>query len=309
MADLFDYSGAFNAKLKFEDLSKEVMVKLLGEYQRAYLTILGEWQRVMRERYGEVAAIECDNSQWMVSGPLVAGYICKALNVKGGNVESFFKQMQMDLGFPMRLFDIEWELVNPNLGYVTVKKCSALIYQEMQGVGYELPMCHVEEPPTMINTAFYHNPNLIWKAVKLPPRKNKDEIACKWEARIVKPEENPFPHWQASKRTLRSLPKDPQEAGKPWSDEQIRVVWDYLNEGTRDVMRVISRKPEGCLKDDIVHELGISAEEMSFRLGFIYLAIFESPWQQKWAPVRLQKNPWAYEMDMEWAQAIKKLSL
>ena len=309
MADLFDYSGAFNAKLKFEDLSKEVMVKLLGEYQRAYLTILGEWQRVMRERYGEVAAIECDNSQWMVSGPLVAGYICKALNVKGGNVESFFKQMQMDLGFPMRLFDIEWELVNPNLGYVTVKKCSALIYQEMQGVGYELTMCHVEEPPTMINTAFYHNPNLIWKAVKLPPRKNKDEIACKWEARIVKPEENPFPHWQASKRTLRSLPKDPQEAGKPWSDEQIRVVWDYLNEGTRDVMRVISRKPEGCLKDDIVHELGISAEEMSFRLGFIYLAIFESPWQQKWAPVRLQKNPWAYEMDREWAQAIKKLSL
>ena len=309
MEELKDYSGPFNPKTRFEDLSREAMVKLLGEYQRAYLTILGEWQRVIKERYGEVPAIECDNSQWMVSGPLVAGYLCKALNIKGGNVESFFKQMQMDPGFPMRLFDIEFELVNPNLGYVTVKKCSALIYQEMQGVGFELDMCHVEEPPTMINTAFYHNPNLIWKPVKLPPRQNKEEIACKWEARIVKPEENPFPHWQASKRTLRSLPKDPQEAGKPWSEEQIRVVWDYLSEGTRDVMRVIARKPESCLKDDIVRELGISAEEMSFRLGFVYLAIFESPWQQKWAPIRLQKNPWSYEMDKEWAQAINKLSV
>lgn len=307
MEELKDYSGPFNPKTRFEDLSREAMVKLLGEYQRAYLTILGEWQRVIKERYGEVPAIECDNSQWMVSGPLVAGYLCKALNIKGGNVESFFKQMQMDPGFPMRLFDIEFELVNPNLGYVTVKKCSALIYQEMQGVGFELDMCHVEEPPTMINTAFYHNPNLIWKPVKLPPRQNKEEIACKWEARIVKPEENPFPHWQASKRTLRSLPKDPQEAGKPWSEEQIRVVWDYLSEGTRDVMRVIARKPEGCLKDDIVRELGITAEEMSFCLGFIYLAIFESPWQQKWAPVRLQKTPWGYEMDKEWAQTIAKL--
>ena len=217
MKKLQDYSGPFNPKLKFEDLSKEMMLKLLNEYQRAYLLIMGEWHRVMRERYGEAEAIECDNSQWMVAGPLVASYLCKALNIKGGNVESFFKRRQMDPGFPMRLFDIEWELVNPNLGYITVKKCSALNAFEIAGQGYEIPMCHVEDPPTMINTGFYHNPNLICRPIKLPPRKNKEEIACKWEVRIVQPEENPFPHWQANKRTLRTLPKDPQEAGKPWS--------------------------------------------------------------------------------------------
>ena len=309
MAELQNYSGPFDPNIRFEDFSKEMLIKLFKEYQRAYLIVLGEWHRVMRERYGEVAAIECDNSQWMVAGPLVASFLCKALKIKPVNVESFFKHMQMDPGFPMRLFDIEWELVNPNLGYITVKKCTALMVNEIAGKGYEIPMCHVEECPTMINTAFYHNPNLIFKPVKLPPRKSQDEIPCKWEARIVKPEENPFPHWQASKRLGPGVPHDPKEAGKPWSEEQIRVLWGYLNDGIRDVMRVIAKKPEGCLKDDIVRELGIEAEEISFRLGFLYLAIFETPWPQKWAPVRCLLNPWRYEMDREWARAIGKRSL
>jgi hypothetical protein len=309
MADLVDYSGPFNPKIKYEDFSKDVLVKLLGEYTRSYITYMGEWHRVMRERYGEVEAMECDCSNWMVTGPLEADYICKTLNIKGSNVESFFKGMQMDPGFPMRLFDIEFDLKNQNLGYITVKKCTSLNALEKAGDGYEIPICHVVEPPTMINTAYYHNTNLIFRPVQLPPRKDKGGIACKWEARLVKPEENPFPHWQASKRTRRSVPKDPQETKKPWSEKQIHVLWGYFNEGIRDVMRTIAKKPEGCLKDDILRELGISAEEMSFRLGFIYLALFETPWQQKWAPIRFRNHPWRYEMDKEWVQAIIKLSL
>jgi hypothetical protein len=309
MADLVDYSGAFDPNLKYEDFSKDVLVRLLGEYTRCYLTYMGEWHRVMRERFSDQAALECETSVWNVAAPLSAGYLCRSLNIQGDNVETFFKALQVNPAFPLRLFDIEWELVNANLGYITVKKCSALNAFEKEGLGYELLECHVEEPPTMINTAFYHNPNLIFKPVKLPPREDKGGIACKWETRLVKPEENPFPHSKAGNRTRQTPPKDPREAGRPWSEEQIRVLWGYLSEGIRDVMRVIARKPEGCLKDDIVRELGISAEEMSFRLGFIYLALFETPWQQKWVPVRLQKSPWRYEMDKEWAEAIIKLSL
>lgn len=309
MAELKDYSGPFNPNIKYEDFSKDALSNLLREYTRSYFVYMGEWHRVMRERYSEVEALECDSSNWCVTGPLEAQYICRTLNIKGGNAESFFKQMQMDPGFPLRMYDIEWELVNPNLGYIIVKKCTALTAFEAAGEGYEIPICHVEEPPTMINSAFYHDPNLIFKPLELPPRKNKGGIACKWEVRLVKPEENPFPYSQAGKRTRHLVPKDPRETGKPWSEEQIRVLWGYFSERIKDVMRVIARKPEGCLKDDIVRELGISAEEISFRLGFIYLAIFETPWRQKWAPVRYRNSPWRYEMDKEWAQAIIKLSL
>jgi hypothetical protein len=41
MAKLKDYSGPFHPDLKSEDLSKEMLFKLLREYQKAYLRILG----------------------------------------------------------------------------------------------------------------------------------------------------------------------------------------------------------------------------------------------------------------------------
>jgi hypothetical protein len=309
MSELKDYSGPFNPNLKLEDLSKEMIMKLVKEYQRAYLVVLGEWHRVMKERFGDVQAIECDNSQWMVAGPMVASFLCRAAKIKPANVESFFKQMQIDPGFPMEIFEMEWELVNPDLGYITVKRCTALMMNEMEGKGYEIPMCHVEECPTMINTAFIHNRNLVFRPVKMPPRKNPQptDIACKWEAKVVKPEENPFPHWDASKRMRPGVPHDPKEAGKPWTEEQIRVMWGYLNNDSRKVMRLIAKKPTGYLMEDLVKNLGISAEDVSFHLGFQYLAIFETPWPQKWAPVRYLLNPWRYEMDREWAQLIPKL--
>jgi len=309
MADLVDYSVAFNPKARYEDFSKETLVKLLKEYERAYLIVLGEWDRVLKERHSDTAALENNVSMWMTAGPLVEHHLCRALNINVGNAESFFKAIQMDPGFPLMLFDNEFELVNPNYGLITVKKCTALNAFEREGKGYEIPLCHIVEPSTMINTALYHNPNMIFKPVQLPPREDKGGIACKWEARIVPKSEHPFPYWRMAKRMGTTAPNNPREAGKPWSEKQIQTLWGYLSDDTKGVMRVIARKPEGCLKDDIIRELGINAEEMSYRLGFLYLAIFETPWRQKWAPVRCLVHPWRYKMDREWAQVIKKLSL
>jgi len=307
MAELPDYSCPFNPKAKYEDFSKDTLVKLLKEYERAYLIVLGEWDKVLRERHSDTAALEYNISMWMTAGPLVEHYLSRALNISVGNVESFFKALQMDPGLPLMLFDNEFELVNPNYGLITVKKCTALNLYERQGKGYEIPMCHIVEPSTMINTALYHNPNMIFKPIQLPPREDREEIACKWEARIIPKSEHPFPHWQMAKRMGGSAPSNPREAGKPWSEKQIRKLWGYLSDDTKGVMRVIAKTPRDCLKDDIIRELGISAEEMSYRLGFLYLAIYETPWRQKWAPVRCLVNPWRYKMDREWAQAINKL--
>ena len=81
MADLVDYSGAFNPKARYEDFSKETLVKLLKEYERAYLLVLGEWDRVLKERHSDTAALENNVSMWMTAGPLVEHYLCRALNI------------------------------------------------------------------------------------------------------------------------------------------------------------------------------------------------------------------------------------
>ena len=103
------------------------------------------------------------------------------------------------------------------------------------------------------------------------------------------------------------VPHDPKEASKPWSEEQIRTVWGLLTEGVRQVLRVMASKPEGCSEKDIAQELGISVEDVAARLGYVYIAIFESPWPQKWSPLRWELNPFQFEMDKEWAKVVPKL--
>ncbi|MFC1944116.1 hypothetical protein ACFLX5_01240 [Chloroflexota bacterium] len=305
MAELNDYSGPFNPSIQYEDFSKEMMVKLLKEYQRAYLIVLGEWHRVMRERFDEITTQECDISQWMLSGPLVSHFLSRALNIKVGDVESCFKALQLDPGFPMKLFDIEWELVNPNHGFITVNKCTALSQNEKAGTGYELPMCHVEEPPTFLKTALYHNPNMKFKPVKLPPRKNPDDIACKWEARI---EPETGTDMQKTAGSLRfGIPVENGGFGQPWTEDNVIGLWGLLHHDTKEVLRIIARQPEGCSKDALVNGLGVDIEEISHSLGLMYITLFDSPWRAKQAPVRLCKDTWSYEMDIEFSQVVNRL--
>lgn len=184
MAELKDYSGTFNPKLRYEDFSKDALIKLLIQYSRAYNFMMGSWHNVMRRRYGDKIAMECDIEQWMATGPMVSGWLSKALNIEGHNVETIFKALQVDPGFPLGLFDVEWELVNPNHGFFTVKSCNALKQFEREGKGYEILICRELEQPTFTKTAQRYHPNVKVIPIKLPPRKSPDDIACKWEYKI-----------------------------------------------------------------------------------------------------------------------------
>ena len=41
MSELNNYSGEFNPEFKFEDLSKEALLRLVKEYSRLYLILQG----------------------------------------------------------------------------------------------------------------------------------------------------------------------------------------------------------------------------------------------------------------------------
>lgn len=179
-----DYRGPFDPNLRYEDFSKEALIKLLVQYSSSYQMLLGAWYDVMRNKYGDKAAIECDIAQWMITGPMVARFVSKGLDIEGDDVEALFKRFQVDPGFPLGLFDIEWDLKNPNHGVFTVKKCRGLEFYEKEGKGFDYPLCHEVEPPTFTNTAHWTNPNIKVTPLKLPPRKSRDEIACQWEFKL-----------------------------------------------------------------------------------------------------------------------------
>ena len=66
--ELDDYSGPYKPDLKFEDFSKEALVKLLRAYRTIFVGLMGTWNTVNRERMGveEAFALDADPccSKW-----------------------------------------------------------------------------------------------------------------------------------------------------------------------------------------------------------------------------------------------------
>jgi len=175
MKDLSDYSGPFDPNLRYEDLSKETLSKLVEEFAMALQILEGNWQRILRERFGDAETIEMGITQWTRSTPRYHRRISNLLNIQGNNVETIFKALQFDPAFSPGFFDIEWQLEDANCGFFTVKNC---------GKGYEVRICHELEPPAFAATVHYYNPGAKITPLKLPPRKSPDDIACKWKITI-----------------------------------------------------------------------------------------------------------------------------
>jgi len=58
---LSDYSTDFNPDLRFEDLSKETLVRLLELYSRLLVTLDGFWYLSIKERVSNEEALACDH--------------------------------------------------------------------------------------------------------------------------------------------------------------------------------------------------------------------------------------------------------
>ena len=317
MPELEDYGGPFDPDMGLEDFSKEALIKIVKEYSRLYLILQGSWHTLVRERFGDRANIDLDCYQWMVSGPANAHWLSRALKIEPRNVESYFRALQLDPSFPLALFDVDYELVNENHGFITCKRCTALDAYEAEGSGHEVPMCHEEEPATFAYAALYHNPKMVIKPLKLPPRKSRNEIACKWECKID-PTFSPTDSLSRESLRERILAKtrssgaiDPakRDASREWSEGLVLEYWTLLPDDTKAVMRMIARNPEGCLKDELLDELGIEIEELSHRFGYAYLPFFVGDFPPLAHPVRILTDPWRYEMEGTLAGTIIRLSL
>ena len=64
LEELNDLSGPFNPELKFEDFSKEFLIKLMHSWQRAYLRLSAIWYQAVLERFGMDAADSCNLEVW-----------------------------------------------------------------------------------------------------------------------------------------------------------------------------------------------------------------------------------------------------
>ena len=185
MGELADYSGEFKSDMKYDDFSKEALIKLVNEFARAYVAMDGDWYAIAAERVNPEDAFDWEIEMYTKRlYPFIVPNLNRALNIQGTDIAALFKTLQVMPDGGQDMMDLDWELKNNNYGILTVNVCRPLLFMEREGKGREGIVCPRLEQACFDSLAELTNPDIKVTALKLPPRKSKDEIACKWEFKL-----------------------------------------------------------------------------------------------------------------------------
>lgn len=185
MEELRDYSGELRPNLKMEDFSKEALVRMWQAAGKLYVGLDGLWYSLIRERYGEDVARELDAELWRREAPLEVRRHREAMNIWGEDVESVLKFVQVDIGAGGIFPEFKCELKDKNHGVLTIKRCLGLEYYERHGeTEMQKHACEVLDLEGFEQAAQLFNPKIKVRALKLPPRQSREEIACQWEFKL-----------------------------------------------------------------------------------------------------------------------------
>ena len=187
MRELEDLSGPFNPNLKFDDFSKEFLLKLMNGWQKAWLIQDMAWYDQIKSRWGAEAADDCQLKSWITIAEKANPRYAKIGNIKLNTVIDSLKALQLPLDNTTGgLFINEFDIKNPNHVIMTVKQCLSLTNMEKSAPERIYPVCHLMEPPLV--EKYLINPKIKVTALKLPPlppkRRSPGEIACQWELKL-----------------------------------------------------------------------------------------------------------------------------
>ena len=186
MAKLADYSGKFDPNAKYANFSSEALGRLMDGWARIFLLLDGLWWGHVTERFSARDAFEIDKANWVRLARPETNWIRKALNIKGDNIETLFKIMQMDPGFPQGPLVAQWELKNPNHGVITVLKCSGKDWYEQNIPEWVEPLCQDLDATAFAEYSKCINPDIQVIPLVVPHHDREDEFACKFEFKLQK---------------------------------------------------------------------------------------------------------------------------
>jgi hypothetical protein len=190
MAERKDYSGEFDPGFRYEDLSKEALVRLVREYALIAQLLDRSVFAAVGLRYGQQAVEELAIEEWRGASPIYTERIRKVMNIEGDGVPAIFKQLQLDPGFAQHYMDVEYEVVDEHHGFFQLRSCGALLDVEPYGERPVRGMCHTIEDGTFDVTAQAVNPKARIRAVHRPPRVQgaappaSRVPVCRWEVTI-----------------------------------------------------------------------------------------------------------------------------
>ena len=178
------YTGLFSPRPDLADLSKEQLVTWLLGAHEYLLQCIEAWAAQIVVRYGLDSMFDIQYSLW---GNTVLPGVKKLkeryLGITGNTVADWMKDLQMDAtSMPGKAFDMSFEMPEPDVGIMTFNRCVAADQWEQMGRPDILEKtCHSTCPKSMIVTTKLYNPNMKVDILAIPPRRDPDDVCCKWQ--------------------------------------------------------------------------------------------------------------------------------
>jgi hypothetical protein len=185
MTERKDYAGEFEPDFRYEDLSKEALVRLVREYALAVHLLDRSMLIAVGVRYGQQAVEELAIEEWRGASPIYAERLRRVMGIEGDDVAAIFKVFQLDPGFPHHYMDVRYQVIDPNRGHFSLASCGALADVEPFGERAVTGMCHTIEDGTFDVTAQAVNPKARVRPIHRPPRgPAASGPVCGWEVVI-----------------------------------------------------------------------------------------------------------------------------
>ena len=192
MKNLEDYSGEFDPDIKYEDFTKDALIRLLKAATDMYLGMDTSWRTVAKKRFGMEVAMDMSREVWYDvkrCGCYMESVLPRrAMSITGNDVASWMKHLQIDPGLAC-IADIRCEMLDENTGVLTVNHCYAL--DDMEKLGdpdIQKYNCHELEHKGLQKGVDYMNPKIKVRPLLLPQLGCKREIDCKWEFKLEEKE-------------------------------------------------------------------------------------------------------------------------
>jgi hypothetical protein len=180
-----DYAGPFDPDFRYEDLSKEALVRLVREYALIVHLLDRSMCAALGMRFGMQVMEEMAIEEWKGASPIYGERLRRIMAIEGDGIEAIFKVLQLDPGFPHHYMDVHYEVVDDRHGFFELRHCGALLDVEPFGERLVTSMCHTMEDATFDVTAQAVNPKAHVQHVHRPPRMPADRMPhCRWEVTI-----------------------------------------------------------------------------------------------------------------------------
>lgn len=174
---------AFGQKVS-KEYDEKTLALLWNLAAVAYMLATDRWYTGVRKLYGDDAAQELEKDVWINRGAaeqdLSIGQ--EAMGVTGDDVESLLRSFQFAPG-EVGILDVEFELIGEDHGIMTHHACPALDRFEHFDDLRLKHCCDICIAGMPISGEML-NRKIECKPLKLPPRLDANDIACRWEYRL-----------------------------------------------------------------------------------------------------------------------------